>query len=103
MSSLPVAARSGSALPRVPLGFVALMLILAVGIGLAVGANVVATSSRSTVQTPAVTTPKHHSATPPRAVRKPPIWRIRNSGAGWTVDSRVPRRWRESASSTSPA
>ena len=66
MSSFPVAAQPGRAMPRVSVGIAALAVVVAVGIGAIVGANALA--ARATVTGPAVTTAvKHHTATPPVA------------------------------------
>src|SRR5262245_6588639 len=64
MSSATVVARQGSALPRVPLGLVAIAVALAVGIGVVLGANVIAKSSPQQPAFTQVSTPKHHPGTP---------------------------------------
>jgi hypothetical protein len=64
MSSASVVARQGSALPRVPLGFVAIAIALAVGIGAVVGANVVRTSPQQPAVAQTTTPVKHHPGTP---------------------------------------
>jgi hypothetical protein len=64
MSSASVVARQGSALPRVPLGFVAIAVALAIGIGVAVGANVVRTSPQQPAVAQTTTSVKHHPGTP---------------------------------------
>jgi hypothetical protein len=51
MSSLPVAARPATGLPRIPLGFVMLVVALAVIVGVAIGANAFAKASLSTTAT----------------------------------------------------
>ena len=63
MSSIPVAARSGSGMPRVPLAFVAVALLLAIGVGVVVGARAFATTAPVIADTSAPV--KHHSGTPP--------------------------------------
>ena len=66
MSSLPVAAQR-RAFPRLPLGLVALVVVLAIGAGAFVGAMAIA--NRATPAPSAATsTVKHHSAVPPAAV-----------------------------------
>ena len=70
MSSLPVAARPAATLPRVPLGLMALVVALAVGIGVVVGANAFATTHQAAAVT--TVTVKHHSAIPPGALAAKP-------------------------------
>ena len=63
MSSLPVAAPQGRALPRMPMGLVALVVVLAIGAGAFVGALAVA--NRTAPAPAAVTSPvKPHVGLP---------------------------------------
>ena len=65
MSSLPVAAPQRRAVPRLPMGLVALVVVLAIGAGAFVGALAIARpASAPSVATAPV---KHHSAVPPAA------------------------------------
>jgi hypothetical protein len=67
MSSLPVAARPGSAMPRIPLAFVVVALLLAVGAGAILGARAFSTTAPAVADTSAPV--KHHSGTPAAAAR----------------------------------
>jgi hypothetical protein len=61
MSSIPVAAQPGSAMPRVR-AFVAVALLLVIGVGVGVGARAIATTAPAVAET---TTPvKHHAGWP---------------------------------------
>ena len=63
MSSLPVAVPQRRMSPRLPLGLVALVVVLAIGAGAFVGALAIANRS-APAPAVAITTPKHHSAVP---------------------------------------
>ena len=65
MSSLPVAAQRRASL-RLPLGLVALVVVLAVGAGAFVGAMAIANRA-APAPSAATSTVKHHSAVPPAA------------------------------------
>ena len=65
MSSLPVAAQRRASL-RLPLGLVALVVVLAVGAGAFVGAMAIANRA-APAPSAATWTVKHHSAVPPAA------------------------------------
>ena len=63
MSSLPVAAQRRAS-PRLPLGLVALVVVLAIGAGAFVGAMAI-TNRAAPAPSAATSTVKHHSAVPP--------------------------------------
>lgn len=65
MSSATAAARPGFAMPRIPMWFVALALLVAISVGAIAGAAM----ARSTAQPAAATTPivRHHNVFPTRA------------------------------------
>ena len=65
MSSLPVAAQRRAS-PRLPLGLVALIVVLAIGAGAFVGAMAI-TNRAAPAPSAATSTVKHHSAVPPAA------------------------------------
>ena len=65
MSSLPVAAQK-RAFPRLPLGLVALVVVLAIGADAFVGAMAI-TNHAAPAPLAATSTVKHHSAVPPAA------------------------------------
>jgi hypothetical protein len=65
MSSLPVAAQRRAS-PRLPLGLVALVVVLAVGVGAFVGAMAI-TNRAAPAPSAATSTITHHSAVPPKA------------------------------------
>ena len=75
MSSLPVAAQRRAS-PRLPLGLVALVVVLAIGAGAFVGAMAVANRTASAPSV-ATTTVKHHSAVPPAATSTTQMARYR--------------------------
>lgn len=65
MSSLPVAAQRRAS-PRLPLGLVALIVVLAIGAGAFVGAMAI-TNRAAPAPSAATSTVKHHSVVPPAA------------------------------------
>jgi hypothetical protein len=64
MSSLPVAVPQRRASPRLPLGLVALVVVLAIGAGAFIGAMALSNRAAPAPAQAVVTTPKHHSAVP---------------------------------------
>ena len=65
MSSLPVVVQRRAS-PRLPLGLVALVVVLAIGAGAFVGAMAI-TNRAAPARSAATSTVKHHSAVPPAA------------------------------------
>jgi hypothetical protein len=66
MSSLPIAAQRRAS-PRLPLGLVALVVVLAIGAGAFVGAMAI-TNRAAPAPSAATSTVKHHTAVPPGAL-----------------------------------